>query len=76
MFGDVKSDDIFNLPTKVTKSNKIKDFQYNVLHRYLPTNNVLFRYKLSHTNTCTLSYRDRNNLLFHRIHVQKSLVGI
>ncbi len=47
MFGDVKWEDVYNLPRKATKLNKLKDFQYKVLHRYLPTNSLLFKYKLN-----------------------------
>ena len=52
-FGDVKWEDVYNLPRKVTKLNKLKCFQYKVLHRYLPTNSLLFTYKLNNTNTFT-----------------------
>ncbi len=53
MFGDVKWEEVYNLPRKAAKLNKLKDFQYKVLHRYLPTNSLLFKYKLNNTNTCT-----------------------
>ncbi len=66
MFGDVKWEDVYNLPRKATKLNK-------VLHRYLPTNYLLFKYKLNNTNTrtfCSIQVETIEHLLFHCIHVQ------
>ena len=41
------------LPRKVTNNNKLREFQFKILHRYLATNSVLYKMKLTNTNTCT-----------------------
>ncbi len=38
------------LPRKVTDDNKLREFQYKILHRYLATNSVLYKMKLTNTN--------------------------
>ena len=42
------------LPRKVTNNNKLREFQFKILHRYLATNIVLYKMKMTNINTCTL----------------------
>jgi len=44
---------MYVLPRMCTKDMIIKEFQYKILHRYLPTNELLFKMKKVDTNKCT-----------------------
>ena len=51
----MKNNEIRNMfinPRICTKDVLIKEFQYKVLHRYLPTNHLLFKMKKVDTNKC------------------------
>lgn len=66
---DIHSDSwpfIYTLPRIVLKNNKIKEFQYKILHKYLPTNNILFKMKKISTYACCFCniYRETIEHLF------------
>ena len=44
---------IYLNPRKCTTDNNIKDFQFKILHRFLPTNALLYKMKKIPTNKCT-----------------------
>ena len=39
---------------KLTISTKLRDFQYRLLHKRLPTNHELYRWKLKNTEMCEM----------------------
>jgi len=43
---------IYELPFKVTMENKLRCFQYKVIHNILPTNNKLYKMKLKTSPSC------------------------
>ena len=47
---------MFLLPRKCTVNCKLRELQYKVIHKYLPTNEKLFKYKLIESNTCDLCH--------------------
>ncbi len=49
----IYSERLLRFTRKVTNSNKLSEFQFKILHRYLATNTVLYKMKLTNTNTCT-----------------------
>ena len=66
---DIHSDSwptIYTLPRFVLCNNKIKEFQYKILHQYLPTNNILFKMKKISTYACYFCsmYRETIEHLF------------
>ena len=59
--------------------NKIKEFQYKILHKYLPTNNILFKIKKISTYACCFCniYRETiEHLFFECLYVIHFLVEI
>ena len=44
---------IYTIFRSCTKDNKIKELQYKILHRYIPTNKLLFQMGKVPTNKCT-----------------------
>ena len=44
---------MFLLPRKCTRDNGLIEFRYKILHRYLPTNTLLFKMKVIETTSCT-----------------------
>ena len=44
---------IYSLFRTCTKDNKIKELQYKILHRYIPTNKLLFQMGKVTSNKCT-----------------------
>jgi len=44
---------MFILPRICTSDMTIKEFQYKILHRYLPTNDLLYKMKIVSGNKCT-----------------------
>ena len=44
---------IFIIPRVCTRSNIIKDLQFQILHRYLPTNHLLYKMDKISSMTCT-----------------------
>jgi len=47
-------ENIYILPRICTKDNNLKEFQFKILHRYIGTNNMLYKFKISHNNRCRL----------------------
>ena len=45
---------MFMIPLKCTKNNQIHDFQFQILHKYLPTNKLLFKMGKIAAMSCTL----------------------
>ena len=44
---------VFLLPRKCTKDNELREFQFKILHRYLPTNSLLLNMQKVSSNKCT-----------------------
>ena len=60
-------ENIYMIGRCCTSDNKIKDLQYKVLHRYLPTNDLLYKMEISASNKCSfceLYRKDINHLFF------------
>ena len=45
---------MFSIPEKCVKNNQLQDFQFQLLHRYLPTNQLLYKMEKISTASCTL----------------------
>ena len=43
---------IFTLPNKITQHKQIQIFQYKIIHRILPTNDLLHKYKIRDNPYC------------------------
>ena len=41
---------------RVTNDTYTRQFQYKIIHNYLPTNSLLFNYKLTDSNRCTFCF--------------------
>ena len=54
---------ICELPFKVTMENKLRCFQYKVIHNILPTNNKFYKMKLKTSPSCDLCGHPNENLL-------------
>jgi len=46
----------YKMPTEIKVENKIKEFQYKILHKYLPTNKLLFFMKLKDSPRCNFCF--------------------
>lgn len=57
---------IYLIPRCCTSDNKIKEFQYKILHRYLPTNDLLYKMERIPSNKCGFCemYKENLNHLF------------
>jgi len=56
---NLNNDDVeylFLLPRKCTIDSKLKELQYKIIYKYLPTNKKLFQYNLKESNTCDLCH--------------------
>ena len=56
---DLSNDDVeylFLLPRKCTIDHKLRELQYKIIYRYLPTNKKLLQYNLMESNTCDLCH--------------------
>ena len=42
---------------RVTNDTYTRQFQYKIIHNYLPTNSLLFNYKLTDSNRCTFCFK-------------------
>ena len=47
---------LYFLPHTITKDTKLKQLQFKLIHRILPTNNWLFKVKLTNTKACTFCH--------------------
>ena len=54
---------IYELPFKVTMENKLRCFQYKVVHNILPTNSKLYKMKLRTSPSCDRCSHPHENLL-------------
>ena len=54
--------EIYNLPFKVLKDTKSREFQYKILHRYLTTNAFLHKIGLIASPLCTFCDADSKSL--------------
>ena len=54
---------IYELPFNVTMENKLRCFQYKVVHNILPTNNKLYKMKLRASLSCDRCNHPHENLL-------------
>ena len=54
--------EIYNLPFKVLKDTKSREFQYKILHRYLTTNAFLHKIGLIASPLCTFCDAERESL--------------
>jgi len=54
---------IYELPFKVTMENKLRCFQYKVIHNIVPTNNKLYKMKLKTSPSCDRYGNPYQNLL-------------
>ena len=54
---------IYELPFKVTIENKLRCFQYKVVHNILPTNSKLYKMKLRTSPSCDCLNHPHENLL-------------
>ena len=54
---------IYELPFKVTMENKLRCFQYKVIHDILPTNNKLYKMTLKASPSCDRCSHPYGNLL-------------
>ena len=59
--------DIYELPFKVTMENKLRCFQYKVVHKILPTNSKLYKMKLRASPSCDRCNHPHENL-FHLLY--------
>ena len=50
---DLNTSNLFLIPRVCTRSNYIKDFQFQILHRYLPTNHLLYKMNKIGSMSCT-----------------------
>ena len=55
-------ENVFVIPRVCVKNNLIKEFQYKVLHRYLPTNDLLYKMKKIESNKCTFCHLYAENI--------------
>ncbi len=62
-FQDVEHDNAFVIPRVCTNNNVLKEFQFKILHRYLPTNNLLFKMKKVDSCKCTFCGVYRESLV-------------
>ena len=44
---------MFRVPRVCTRDNILKEFQFKILHRYLPTNDLLFKMEKVNSRKCT-----------------------
>ena len=58
---------IYELPFKVTMENKLRCFQYKVVHNILPTNSKLYKMKLRTSPSCDRCNHPHENL-FHLLY--------
>ena len=42
---------------------KLQEFQYKILHRYLPVNSVLFKYQLVQDNLCRFCHLENETII-------------
>ena len=54
---------VYELPFKVTMENKLRCFQYKVVHNILPTNSKLYKMKLRTSPSCDRCNHPHENLL-------------
>ncbi len=54
---------MYILPRMCTSDMAIKEFQYKILHRYLPTNDLLYKMKLVSGNKCTFCNMYNENVI-------------
>ena len=72
-FTTTERKNMFLLPRICTKNTKLKEFQFKILHRYLPTNVLLFKMKKTESQKCTFCYlynESITHLLYECIHVK------
>jgi hypothetical protein len=50
--------EIYTIPLKSTLSSKLRYFQFQLLHRYLPVNNFLFNLNIIDNNLCSFCKQD------------------
>jgi len=46
----------YEIPYKVKTNNRVREFQYKILHRYLPTNRLLYLMKLTDSQRCNFCF--------------------
>ncbi len=78
LFPDLEQTEFFNgfvIPRICTKNNLIKIFQYKVIHRYLPTNDLLYKMKKVESSRCTFCqvYRETVNHILYDCFCVKNL---
>ena len=66
---------IYSIYRSCTKDNKIKELQYKILHRYIPTNKLLFQMGKITTNKCTFCeiYTETIEHLFFECHFVRNI---
>ena len=71
----VELERMFILPRMCTKDNIIKEFQYKLLNRILPTNNLLFKMDKTDSNKCSFCnlYKESIVHLFYDCLIVKNL---
>ena len=73
---EIGFNNVFVIPDSCTNDNKLKDFQFKILHRYLPTNSLLYIMKRIDSAKCTFCglYRETIQHLFYDCLNVKSLL--
>jgi len=61
--GELSWKKYYMLTSKATHEVKSREFQYKILHRILPTNDVLFKMKIANDNKCTFCRLHAETLL-------------
>ena len=60
---NVKTDNIYMIPRLCCKDNEIKEFQFKILHRYLPTNSLLYKMRKVISYKCTFCHLQEETIL-------------
>ncbi len=72
---DKEIENMFILPRLCTTDTVFKEFQYKILHKYLPTNNLLYKMKKIDSRKCNFCnlYNENINHLFYECICAKEL---
>lgn len=60
--------EIFMLPNRVLKNNKIKEFQYKIVNNYLPTNELLYKMQRVSSPSCSFCHMMRETICHLFVH--------
>ena len=67
----IEWNEICKILIKTSIYTKLREFQYKIIHNYLPVNHNLFKWKVSDSNRCSYCFNESETIehLFYSCHI-------